>query len=516
MSLLLGYAKNRRVQVFSLTVFAAFGLVACNPWSTSYDVPPKTEAAVHAIAKSSAIVIPISAKLSDLQERLNSEIPSVLYAVDEGRDGCVPAQWAKYCLIPRPFVGGCIQEAKTQITPAIDCHLKGSVTRGKITLGGSEDRLSLNIPVKVSVTAKGRGAIGKNIQETADGTATVAVTLKFDINENWEPNATVTAKHAWDKTIGIDILGFRITFADKVDPKIEEALQSLKGKIPEMLAKLNLKEQAANAWSKGFDTFRVKEMPDVWVRFSPEAIGYSGYNIVPGGDIQLSVMAKGKTETFVGEKPQDVRAQPLPKLARQLPNPGFEFYVPISVDYSVLEASVGKALKLGQAQTFDVPDLGKIEATFQKVQVYQTKDNAIAIGLTVVADPPTGFLDTSGTIWLTGKLDVDNGAKKLSVNKLDVYAETDNSTVDLLISLTRFGPVNEELRKAVSYNFNKEYEKGMVDANKLLRRQVSDDFYFDGKLDKITADGLAAGPTGVILGFSALGSGELHFGKLPN
>lgn len=177
---------------------------------------------------------------------------------------------------------------------------------------------------------------------------------------------------------------------------------------------------------------------------------------------------------------------------------------------------MGKALKLGQAQTFDVPDVGKIEATFQKVQVYQTKDNAIAIGLTAVADPPTGFLDTSGTIWLTGKLDVDNGAKKLSVNRLDVYAETDNSTVDLLISLTRFGPVNEELRKAVSYNFSKEYEKGMADANKLLRRQVSDDFYFDGKLDKVTADGLAAGPTGVILGFSALGSGELHFGKLPN
>lgn len=70
MSLLFGYAKNRRVQVLSLTVFAAFGLVACNPWSTSYDVPPKTADAVHAIAKSSAIVIPISAKLSDLQERL--------------------------------------------------------------------------------------------------------------------------------------------------------------------------------------------------------------------------------------------------------------------------------------------------------------------------------------------------------------------------------------------------------------------------------------------------------------
>ncbi|WP_157785550.1 DUF4403 family protein [Sinorhizobium fredii] len=514
MSLLMRCAKNRAVQVLSLTASAAIGLVACNPWSTSYDVPPKTEDAVHAKSKTSAIVIPISAKLVDLQERLNSEVPSVLYAVNENRDACVPAKWAKYCLIPRPF-GGCIQEAKTQITPAIDCHLKGSVTRGKITLGGSGDMLSMNMPVKVEVTAKGRGEIGKNIQETADGTATVAVTLKFDLDEDWQPSAAVTAKHTWDKTIGIDILGFRITFADKVDPKIEEALQSLQGKIPEMLAKLNLKEQAANAWSKGFDTFRVNEKPDVWVRFSPEAIGYSGYSIVPDGDILVSVMAKGKTETFVGEKPQGGPTQPLPKLVRQLPNPGFEFYLPISVDYSILEDSVGKTLKLGQVQTFDVPDVGKIEATFQKVQVYQTKDNAIAIGLTAVADPPTGFLDTSGTIWLTGKFDVDNEAKKLSVNKLDVYGETDNNTVDLLISLARFGPINEELRKGVSYNFSREYEKGMVEANKFLRRQVSDDFYFDGKLDNVTADGLSGGPTGVILGFSALGSGELRFGKLP-
>lgn len=160
MSLLMRCAKNRAVQVLSLTACAAIGLVACNPWSTSYDVPPKTEDAVHAKSKSSAIVIPISAKLVDLQERLNSEVPSVLYAVNENRDACVPAKWAKYCLIPRPF-GGCIQEAKTQITPAIDCHLKGSVTRGKITLSGSGDMLSME--ARRSIGMQIRNAVFGNL-----------------------------------------------------------------------------------------------------------------------------------------------------------------------------------------------------------------------------------------------------------------------------------------------------------------------------------------------------------------
>jgi hypothetical protein len=504
---------SRRISPW-LGLPAVIALSACNPWSTSYDAPPKSEEAVEPKTKTSSIVIPISASLADLQQRLNREIPTTLYAVDENRDACVPAQRARICVLPRPW-GGCAQWVVTNTTPAIDCNVKGSAIRGNITIGGADNVLSLSMPVNMSVRVRGRGEIGRHIQETADGAATVNVSAKFDVDENWSPTATVTPSYVWDKTIGIEVFGIRITFGDKVDPKIRDALGSLQAELPSLLAKLDLKAQVEKAWTQGFSVTQLSSNPDAWIRFSPETLGYGGYTVTPGGDLRLSVMVKGKTETFVGKRPEDASPQPLPNLQRELPEPGFEFYLPVSVAYAVLEDNIGKILKLGEEQAFNIPPVGEVKATFSKVQMYQTEDNAIAVGLTLTADPPTGLFDTSGTIWLTAEADVNNERKLLSVNQLGIYGETDSNASDILLSIARFGPIKDALQKAMSYDFSEEYDKGIADANRMLRRQLSNDFFFDGKLDKVTVDRLEGGPSGLILGFSVLGSGELRFGKLP-
>ena len=212
---------KRKPQILAaLVVVGVLGIVVWWLRIETKQGPPKTQEPVGDLTRSSVMVISITASLDDIQRRLNEQIPGTLYAINENRDGCVPAKWAKVCVLPRPW-GGCAQWVKTKISPDIDCHVDGAVTRGPIQIGGAANVLNLGMPVSASVTVTGRGQIGKNIRETANGSITAAASVTANVDENWQPSANVNVDYSWNNRIGVDVLGFRITFASKVDPKIE-------------------------------------------------------------------------------------------------------------------------------------------------------------------------------------------------------------------------------------------------------------------------------------------------------
>jgi hypothetical protein len=460
----------------------------------------------------STLVLPISASLDDLQNQLNKDVPTTLYAIDQNQDACVPAKWIDVCIVPL-LRGRCAKRLKTKISPDIDCHIEGAVNRGQIVLGGSGTTLNLTMPVSAHVTAGGRGDIGKNIHVTADGTITAAVSVQANIDANWQPTATVNADYSWDHTIGVTVLGIRISFADKVDPKIHAAIDSFKQQLPSILAKLNLKEQANSAWVKGFATLPVANAPDVWVRFTPNAVGYNGYQIA-NRILRLNVMAAGLTETFVGKRPVDSPLQPLPPLQRALPNPGFNFVIPISADYQTLINIAKEQLKIGTSQTVNIPKIGVVKTTFRDIRLYQTTGNRLAIGVTLDAQAPSSLLNVKGTVWLIADILIENDRKIINVKDFEIYSQTNNLPADLLVSVVEFEPINQLLRSAIEYNFSKNYQAAMQQANAALTRQIADGFILVGKIDSIAADSVTAGPEALLVRMSAKGNLELRTGTL--
>lgn len=143
MSFLASMTKNKGS--IAVAAVASIALIGGGVWwfhTKSHPVPQRTQAAVSNPAKPSTIVLPVKASLADIQARLNKEVPTTLFAVDETME-CVPAQMAKVCVIPNIFTGGCSQWVKTYVSPAISCHLKGSVTRGNISISGAGNTLNL-------------------------------------------------------------------------------------------------------------------------------------------------------------------------------------------------------------------------------------------------------------------------------------------------------------------------------------------------------------------------------------
>lgn len=509
--------KSKTAAPRVLIGFVGLAVVLALAWwwtAKSHEQPPRTADIIQVLPHQSSFAIPVSAKLSDIESKLNSSIPATLYSIDEGLSDCVPPQWIDKCIVPNIFTGGCSQHLKTIITPGIDCHLSGAVTRrGSVSVAGAGQNIALKVPINVSVTAKGRGEIGKNIQSTASGDFDATATLTFDIDEDWKPSGAVSADYNWTDPPHVWILGFKITFADKVDPEIRKQLDSLRQKLPQLLSDLNLRALAAQNWEKAFTVIQVSKSPSIWITVAPESVGYSGYS-VSDGKIQLTLSAAGNVSTSLGSQPAPPSTTSLPKLARTQSGSGFDFSLPLYASYSALEDQLKLALKVGEQQSFTVRGVGDVKVTFKDVVLHQTTGKALALGLSLEADPPSSFLSTKGTIWLTTKFELDNDKKVVAPETLAIYSNTNNVPADLLVSLVQLPPINDILRNALRYDFSSEYARMLKEVNGSLRRQLTPDMYIDGRVDTMRFEDIAAGPDGLAATLKAHGMLALYSGRL--
>lgn len=483
----------------------------------SNTAPPINNSPVKLITRPSSVIIPISASLLDIQRKLNEDVPNPLYKVDDHLSKCIPAQYTTVCAVPKLTCkwfkcrkSGCnVPEVKTKISPDISCDLKGNITRGDIQLGGAGQTLSMFMPVHIDVSAKNIGGVIKS--ETAKGSADVRANAALDINEDWIPVGTVNADYSWNDRIGVDVFGQRVTFASKVDPKVREAIAKFRNGLPSQLEALNLRDSVAGAWTKGFTAVELSADPPAWLRLTPTAIGFSGYEI-QGDRLTLTLMANGVTETFIGSKPHDPAPRPLPKLVKSLPQPGFQFYLPVLASYASLEDAAEKALQVGEKQKFPTK-LGEVQVTFESVTLYPTNGGALAVGIKLDADPPNQFFDTEGTVWLKAAPRIDNAKRTIWFDQFEPASSTDNPGFDLLISILRSPWVNERLRKALRYDFSLKYAAALAKANAALNRDLSDGWHAHGQITNAEVDRIVATPQGIFMGIAVLGDLRLDYGQ---
>lgn len=230
---------------------AAIGLTAlasCGP-STVNPAPERLTAAAVVPIPTSQLVIPATIELSDLERRINADLPVDLYRIDKVEKACVPAQ----------------RVLGLKITPNIGCRIVGDIKRGRIRVFGKRDTLFLTMPVNATVSAKNIGGIIKS--ETATGAGEVRATVRLSVNRDWNPTARILINYDWTEKPGVTILGFRVTFAHKADEKLAKVIARLEQDIPKHLVAMHPREKIEKAWASGFTTILVNRInPPVWLR----------------------------------------------------------------------------------------------------------------------------------------------------------------------------------------------------------------------------------------------------------
>lgn len=448
-------------------------LAACTD-QASNPAPPRLTEPLVLKEQASTLRIPVAIPLRELEAAINDEVPQELHRIDEPQQTCV--------------------KTKSKLLPDISCRLVGSVRRGHIRLTGSGNVLRVSMPVSAIVRAENIGKIIK--RETATGAMNVTARVTLGLSKDWRPRAKVDADYAWTDKIGIDLLGRRITFASKVDPKLKAVLARLERTLPRHLDKVQARSKVERIWAKGFTSVRVKTDPQIWARFTPERVGFSGYS-VQGGNLIVGFAAQARTETVLGERPADPPVTPLPNLMGDLPGHGINVHVPVLVLYDLLERAAFEELAKPEFRSVKLEGGLGATADYHRVTIYGTPQNQVAVGVDMTLK--TGSVTTKGTVWFVARPVVDVPRRIVGISDLAVAGDTDSKAFNLLLQVVNQTALRERMMAAIRYDFSNDYDDGLAKADAWLEEQPFEGFVFKGEMGQAQIRNVRIAPDGFLV-----------------
>lgn len=444
--------------------------------------------------QASAIAVPISAELADLQRLAEAKVPRTLATIDEARPDCATVK--------------VIKKVK------IGCKLEGAVTRGPIKVGGSGKELTFVMPVATTVSAR---EVAKVVNKTATAAAIVTARVRLDSIGNWEPVAKVDVSYVWTKKPGVDFLGQRLMFARKADPVLAKLIAGLEADVPKHIAKLHPREKLEQAWAEGFTSVSLNaKNPPVWLRITPQELQFRGY-VIEQGALTLKLAALADTETFVGQRPEDPAVTPLPPPATQAiaPDEGFKFHLPVIADYAELEPVLEKALGKLAKKPMELPGVGTVKPEFGGVTMYATTGSRLAIGLKMRVATPGRWIDARGTVWFTGQPYNEPGTQLVRVRDLRIEGTAKSPSFQLLLAVAESERVSAALSEALSQNFARDFEKLLDKAGAAIADKRLGNFILRARIDNVKNGVVYPAGQGLYMPVDAVGTASLSFSKRP-
>ena len=240
--------------------------------------------------------------------------------------------------------------------------------------------------------------------------------------------------------------------------KLKGVIARLEQTLPSELRKLSVHERIDRAWRSAFTSLNLNQAnPPVWMRILPQRLSYGGYEIADDR-LLLRLGMTARTETFVGPRPPDPPATPLPALSRLDQRLGLvHFAVPVIADYHEIEPVLMRALVKRSARPFEVPGLGPVNARFGSVEIYGTDGGKVAVGVTFAASLPGGK-PSHGTVWLTAIPVSHENSRKVAFTDLSVAGITDSTGSRLLLKLANAPVLADTIAASLTQNFGRDYD----------------------------------------------------------
>ncbi|KQT32281.1 hypothetical protein ASG29_10715 [Sphingomonas sp. Leaf412] len=455
--------------------------------------PPRATGTVDLPGESSTIVVPVTASLDAVERGLDRETPQVLWRIDQHRDRCIAGR----------------KVAGVKVTPDLGCRIVGEARRGRITVAGAGERLTLVMPVTATVRIRDLGGVAG---ETATAVAMVRANARLGIVDDWRPRATIDIGYAWRREPGIDILGQRVTFTRQADEKLKDVVAKLERDLPRHLARMDVKAQLDRAWAEGFTTIQLnRRNPPAWMRVTPRAIGVGGYR-VDGRQLRLTLAAEALTESFVGDRPADPVPTPLPPPSRVASGAGLRFFIPVLADYRQLEPVVQRELRELATKGITLAGVGAVDATFGKVTIYATEGNRLAVGVRTEVKARDGSLGvTKGEVWLTALPWNAEGSQVVQARDIGFATKTDSQVVNLLVRLFESPAVLAGVEGALRHDFAGDYAKVLAKAQAAIGSRRRGDFLLSAHVTRVTNGRIRATAQGLFLPVRAEGEARIEY-----
>ena len=474
---------------------AVFALAGCKKDAPA-GPPPRAQGTIQVPPQSSVIAVPVTADLSALGTALEREVPRTLWTIDRKGETCIASERVEVAFVKLK-------------TPRIKCDIVGRVTRGRLTFEGRGQRIVVTMPIHAEVRAKDIAGVFK--QETATGDARVRAVVDIALNRDWSPRGTVDIQYDWTDPPHIDFLGQRIEFTSKADAKLKSVVARLERTLPREIAKVQLRSEVERLWGETFTSLQLNESnPPVWMRITPQELQYGGFTL-SGKRIELQLGMKARTETFVGDRPTDPPATPLPPLEELDEEPGkLVFFIPVIADYAQLEPVIAEALAKRAQRPFALPGIGAVDARFGKVEAYGTTGGRLAVGVTFTATPRDRALGAaSGTVWLTARPVNAENSREVSFRDLEVTGDTNRTGADLLLDLANSPGFSQTIALALAQNFEHDYDQLLAKIGRAIESKREGDLLIRARIEAVQTGRLTAAGQGLYLPVRGTGTASI-------
>lgn len=484
-----------RLAALAVPALAVLALAGCRKEAPT-GPPPRANDAIVVPSQSSTIAVPVTADLSALAATLEREVPRTLWTIDRKDQTCVASERVKVAFVKLK-------------TPRIECDLVGTVTRGRMTIDGRGQQIVVTMPIHAEVRAQDIAGVLK--QETATGDAQVRAVVDVELDREWNARGTVDIAYDWTDAPHVDFLGQRIEFTSEADEKLQGVVARLERTLPREIAKIRLRSEVERLWGQAFTSLELNRAnPPVWMRITPQRLQYGGFTLT-GQRLELRLGMKARTETFVGDRPPDPEAIPLPPLARLDEDAGkLVFFIPVIADYAQLEPVIARALVRRSARPFALPGIGPVDARIGRVQAYGTTGGRVAVGVTFVATPRDRDLGAArGTVWLTGKPVNAENSREVRLEGLAIWGDTDRAGADLLLELANSPGFAQTIALSLTQNFERDYDELLGKIARAIESKREGELLIRARIEEVETGRLVAAGQGLYLPVRGTGTAAI-------
>ena len=291
----------------------------------------------------------------------------------------------------------------------------------------------LTAPVKVFGIVGLRGKTAQKLglkNKKVDATITINIELDFGLKTDWNPFANVDVNYQWNSSPRIEIIkGQHITFETQADKFISKKLNEMPQLINAQLASLDLKTTVSKSWkaySIPLNDLPIEEKVNISIIPKQAVISDIKYN---SDSLVLAVGLKIKTGLHLGKEPIKHKVPPPTLKKIKASNPAFKLYLPVHVDFDVIEKQIRKEIngKIFKQKT----DVGIINIQIEDVFVYPSNDK-IAIGVKFNTNLDNENLKTSGKLFLVSKPMLNKAGTLVRLTAVEFTRDFNNALLNAI------------------------------------------------------------------------------------
>jgi len=328
---------------------------------------------------------------------------------------------------------------------------------GPATVSAVDGQLTYRVPLAVNSglydwyrCAPGLGC--RNAHGEFGGAGAISGKTDVAINEDWRLTSKTRFGFSWvdGPWIETDAQGEqkRINVHPLIDLfagwKLRRLLRQYAEKVDSALTKIDVRTHIETAWRRVHQPVRLASNPPIWLSVAPVSLGV-GPPRSEGQDLQITPTLVATMRGHVGERPEGIApAPPPPKNRGDVASGQIEVHLPVLVEYQYLNAVLEDRVK---GRTFEFKNGAR--ATIKAAELFAA-GSRLAARLDFDADRIPGrlFSTASGTVYLSGRLVLDSGSYRLSVQDFDYELATKDhlqQVADWLVHDTFVQRVQERL-----------------------------------------------------------------------